>query len=48
MRHQGSGVVALRSHVGYAAGRSVQEESGDGKPRFVKWQPHAQPVALAA
>jgi hypothetical protein len=40
MRHAGSGCDALTAAVGVAAGLTVKEETADGKPRFVSWQPH--------
>ena len=39
MRHAGSATIALRSTVGRAASLTVNEETGDGKPRFAKWRP---------
>jgi hypothetical protein len=47
IRHAGSASVALRSTVAAAAGLSVQEDTADGKARFVKWKPSGNHAADA-
>jgi hypothetical protein len=37
MRHHGSSVLALRATIGTAASRTVNDSSGNGTPRFVRW-----------
>jgi hypothetical protein len=39
MRHTGSQHDALRAMVGVAARLTVDETSGNGTPRFVRWKP---------
>ncbi len=42
MRHSTrADLDALRSTVGAAAKLTVKQETEDGKPRFVKWQPNS-------
>jgi hypothetical protein len=43
MRHVDKDYDALTSTVGVAAKLAIREETSDGKPRFVKWQPYGGP-----